>query len=207
MVGEKLWRTYCDIQWQTVHKSEQYWELYRRWMVFLRTDYQLEEVNLVPCWNYPWLVRGAFAAAALLPVILFWGEGVAYLSSCGFMALVWMMAATYAGRRGQRLGRRHEHKWRPRKALEPFLSQDDWRAHESIAATMSIPPTPPPREEDPEEGDGRGYWGWFFAFLFSWMAPAWIPLLILWPVKWHGYYTLDLRTTESDALSGSADSA
>ena len=196
----------CDIQWRTVHKCEQYWDIYRRWMVFLRTDYELEELNLIPAWNYPWILRGPFAAIATLPVILFWGQGVAYLSTCFLIALVFVVASGYKRRRGQQLRWRHEFKWRPRKEWTPFLSQADWWAHESIADTMSIPPTPPPGEEEPEEIEGIWHWSTLPSLVFSPLAPLWIPVLILWPVKWKGDYTLHLRTSESDGAISSTDS-
>jgi hypothetical protein len=193
----------------TVHKFEQYWDYYRLWLVFLRTDHELEEVNFVPCWNYPWVVRGVIATVATLPAILFWQHAVAYLCSCFFIALVFVLAIGYKRVRNQRVMWRHERDWRPRKEWEPFLNKADWQAHESIADTMSIPPTPPPAEEgpeEPEELDGMWHWSTLPSLVFSPLAPLWIPVLILWPVKWQGDYTLHLRTSESDAAISSTDS-
>jgi hypothetical protein len=206
VVGEKLWTTYCDIKTHTVYKYEEYWDFYRRWMVFLRTDYPLGKVNLIPSWNYPWAVRGAGAAVALLPLILLWGHWIPYFVSCFFIALVCALAFAYKRRRDQRLRWRYEFKWSPRKEWEPFLSEADWLAHQSLADGMAIPPTPPPGKEEPEELETMWHWSTKCALVCSPIAPIWVPILALRTSKWQRGYTLELRTSEPEVLVRSSDS-
>jgi hypothetical protein len=143
----------------------------------------------------------------LLPLILFWGHWIPYFLSCFFIALVYALAFAYKRQRDQRLRWRHEFKWSPRKEWEPFLSEADWLAHQSLADSMTIPPAPPPGKEESEELETIWNSSTRYALACAVIAPIWVPILALWTSKWQRGYTLELRTVQPEALIRPLDSA
>jgi hypothetical protein len=152
------------------------WELVRRWMAFLRSDYQLDTENEfhVSAWNYRKRWRWAVSVLAMGPLV-FWGQWGLYSVACLAVWLVWSGMWIYKKRCDRKIRESNLDRWRAKLAFEPFYSEEDWNAHRHLIDDCSIPPTPPPIEDDWKINHPPISNGILWGLVFSPLVPLWVP--------------------------------
>lgn len=139
-----LWFFYDDFIDHPVSVSREGWEHLRRWIALLRTDYRLKE-QARRIWHRDQIL--AFVGVAVLVASLLFSY---YLHQWWILATAWL--ATGLVRPWMKLPRSPDDAHLQKLRFAPFLSAEDWAAHEHLLDNSRLPDYDPEKHKQPIRG-------------------------------------------------------
>lgn len=140
-ITSELHYYYLEKNDQPICVSRNGWRQLRRWLVFLRTDHQLEQ-------KWPPLTKISFVIPLLMLVIL----ACSYTVSMRFFVMTWFIIAVvwtlmiYVRDHRNIQAYRYDPSFRKLKEFAPFLSKEDFTAHKHLLEEFNLPNYTAPQE-------------------------------------------------------------
>lgn len=134
-IASELHHYYLEKTDGPIRVSRNGWKQLSRWLIFLRSDYHLEQ-------KWPPLTKISFVIPLLLLVILAFAYGVSmrfFVMTWFFIAVAWTLMIYVRDHRNIQTYR-YDPEFRKMREFAPFLSDEDFTAHRHLLEEFNLPP-------------------------------------------------------------------
>lgn len=196
-----LWTCYSDLEDHAIRADHEEWNLMRRWVAFLMTDYPMCKTRVF-LWTRRQTIALLFVAILAIAGVFSWYLGRWWVVACVWVPLGLLCPPPNPNplKEGDAKGRLVEIK--RLFQYQPFLSEEDWARHEHLLESFDLPEYDASAYEayasSPEAACFSSESRWTVKVLVLLALPVYL-IFCLWCCK----YPIWLRTDRCDVLTTS----